>query len=184
MGSGKSRRIALIRGEPGARVTLRWARLMDGRWADGVYSAGAQEPRFEAPAAGDYLVSLHEAPLDQDSAPLSCMLTEVPPEGDAKLLGRDVLKVGDAPFRRAFNYSGGRATLQFELKNSGNYVFQTSGERKNRRACTSCASTAAPRASRLSPSGWRTRRSPATRRPRRPVCCRWCACAAARPAIR
>ncbi|HLL02278.1 MAG TPA: hypothetical protein VK539_16950 [Myxococcaceae bacterium] len=132
MGSGKSRRIALIRGEPGARVTLRWARLMDGRWTDGVYGAGAQAPRFEAPAAGDYLVSLHEAPLDQDSAPLSCMLSEVPPEGDVKPLGRDVLKVGDAPFRRAFNYSGGRATLQFELKNSGNYVFQTSGERKTR----------------------------------------------------
>ncbi|HEX8704031.1 MAG TPA: hypothetical protein VF815_34685 [Myxococcaceae bacterium] len=132
MGSGRSRRIALIRGEPGARVTLRWAQLMDGRWTDGVYGVGRQAPRFDVPQAGDYLVSLHEAPLDQDSAPLGCMLHEVFPEGELKLLGRDVLKVGDAPFRRSFNYDGQGMTLQFELKNSGRYVFQTSGERKSR----------------------------------------------------
>jgi hypothetical protein len=132
MGSGKSRRIALIRGEPGARVTLRWARLMDGRWIDGVYGVGKQTPRFEAPKTGDYLVLLHEAPLDQDSAPLGCMLNEVFPEGELKLLARDVLKIGDAPFRRSFNYDGSGMTLQFELKNSGRYVFQTSGERKSR----------------------------------------------------
>ncbi len=132
MGSGRSRRIALIRGEPGARVTLRWAQLMDGRWTDGVYGVGRQTPRFDIQQMGDYLVSLHEAPLDQDSAPLGCMLHEVFPEGELKPIGRDVLKVGDGPFRRSFNYDGQGMTLQFELKNSGSYVFQTSGERKSR----------------------------------------------------
>jgi hypothetical protein len=32
----KCRRAALIRGEPGARLTLRWARLFEDRWKVGV----------------------------------------------------------------------------------------------------------------------------------------------------
>jgi hypothetical protein len=132
MASAKSRRIALIRGEPGARVALRWARLLEDRWTDGVYGSGTAAPRFDAPQEGEHLISVHEAPLDQDSPPAGCMLSELFPNGEVSLLGRDVLRVGDTPFRRSLNSTGGRATLQFELTGSGRYSLQTSGERKNR----------------------------------------------------
>jgi hypothetical protein len=129
MTSGKNRRVALIRGEPGARLALRWSRLLADRWTDGVYGAGA--PRFDAPGEGEYLVAIHEAPLDQDSAPAGCLLSEVFANGEMSPVARDVLKVGGTPFRRSFNYNGS-ATLQFELTGSGRYFLQTSGERKNR----------------------------------------------------
>ena len=51
------RRVALIRGEPGTRVTLRWARLLEGAWRDGVYGTGAQAINFVAEQDGDYLVA-------------------------------------------------------------------------------------------------------------------------------
>ena len=66
--SAKRRRVALIRGEPGAHVTLRWARLLAGSgWEDGVYGSGAQSLRFDVAKEGDYLVAIHETPLDQDT---------------------------------------------------------------------------------------------------------------------
>ena len=131
--SSERRRVALIRGEPGTRVTLRWARLLKNRWEDGVYASGAQSLRFYMPTAGDYLVGIHETPLDQDSAPVGCALSQVFPNGEVMLKGRDLLQVGpDRPFRRSFNYNGNSATLQFELTRSGRYVFQTAGERKTR----------------------------------------------------
>ncbi|WP_224360294.1 hypothetical protein [Hyalangium versicolor] len=132
--SGSKRgRVALIRGEPGARLTLRWARLLLDRWEDGVYGSGAQSLGFEVVKGGDYLVGIHETPLDQDSAPVGCSLSQVFTQGDSLLQGRDLLKVGpDAPFRRSFNYNGNSATLQFEITRSARYVFQTAGERKTR----------------------------------------------------
>jgi hypothetical protein len=129
----KSRRVALIRGEPGARVTLRWARLLEDRWRDGVYGGGAQSIRFSPESGGDYLVAIHETPLDQDSAPVGCMMNQVFSRAEPAQQGRDLLEVGpDRPFRRAFNYNGSSSTLQFEITRSGRYVFQTAGERKTR----------------------------------------------------
>jgi hypothetical protein len=132
-GSGRSRRVALIRGEPGARVTLRWARLLEDFWKDGVYGGGARSVRFDSVDEGDVLVALHETPLDQDSAPVGCSLSQVFPQGETALMGRDLPEVStDKPFRRAFNYDGRGAVLQFEVTRSGRYVFQTSGDRKTR----------------------------------------------------
>lgn len=129
----KSRRVALIRGEPGARVTMRWARLLDGAWRDGVYGTGAQAISFVAEKDADYLVAVHETPLDQDSAPVGCTLNEVFVMADSVQRGRDLLEVSpDRPFRRAFNYNGSSSTLQFEVTRSGRYVVQTAGERKTR----------------------------------------------------
>ncbi|MFL5344174.1 MAG: hypothetical protein ACJ8AT_05240, partial [Hyalangium sp.] len=129
----KHRRVALIRGEPGAHVTLRWARLYDGRWEDGVYGNGAQSLSFGVPKEGDYLVTIHETPLDQDHAPVGCALNAVLSSGDTLVQRRDLLQVSpDSPFRRSFNYSGGGATLQFEITRSARYVFQTAGDRKTR----------------------------------------------------
>ncbi|MDY7233217.1 hypothetical protein [Hyalangium rubrum] len=129
--SGKSRRVALIRGEPGARVTLRWARLMTDGWTDGVYGTGAAMV-FQAARDGDHLVAIHETPIDQDSAPVGCAMSQFVPMSDTVLIGRDLLQVGDKPFRRAFNYDGRSTILQFEVTRSGRYTFQTSGDRKNR----------------------------------------------------
>jgi hypothetical protein len=133
LASSKSGRVALIRGEPGARLTLRWARLLEERWTDGVYGRGAGWFSFTPDKDGDYLVALHETPLDQDSAPVGCVLNQTFRQGDPVQQGRDLLEVSpDKPFRRSFNYSGGSATLQFEITRSGRYVFQTAGERKTR----------------------------------------------------
>ncbi|HYI01062.1 hypothetical protein [Hyalangium sp.] len=130
----KGRRVVLIRGEPGTRVTLRWARLLEGqRWTDGVYGGGARGIAFQVDNEGDYLVAVHETPLDQDSAPVGCILNNMPTAGDPMQQGRDLLEVSpDKPFRRSFNYNGSSATLQFEITRSGRYVFQTAGERKTR----------------------------------------------------
>ncbi len=129
----KRRRVALIRGEPGAHVTLRWARLLERYWEDGVYGSGAQSLRFDVAKEGDYLVAIHETPLDQDNVPVGCALSEVLSRGDTRLQRRELLQVGpDTPFRRSFNYNGNSATLQFEITRSGRYVFQTAGERKTR----------------------------------------------------
>jgi hypothetical protein len=129
----KRRRVALIRGEPGAQLTLRWARLLQDRWADGVYGAGSTALRFDVIKGGEYLVGIHETPLDQDSAPMGCSLSQVFSNGDTLPMGKDLLPVSqDRPFRRSFNYNGGSAVLQFEITRSGRYVFQTAGERKNR----------------------------------------------------
>lgn len=129
----KNRRAALIRGEPGARVMLRWARLLEERWRDGVYGGGAQSIGFSPEKDGDYLVAVHETPLDQDSAPMGCVLNQTFARADPVQKGRDLLEVSpDKPFRRAFNYNGSSATLHFELSRSGRYVFQAAGERKTR----------------------------------------------------
>jgi len=129
----KSRRVALIRGEPGTRVTLRWARLLEDRWMDGVYGGGAQSIGFSMGSSGDYLVAVHEMPLDQDSAPVGCTLNQVFAKAEPVQQGRDLLEVSpDRPFRRAFNYNGSSSTLHFEITRSGRYVFQTAGERKTR----------------------------------------------------
>lgn len=129
----KGRRVAFIRGEPGTRVTLRWARLLDEAWTDGVYGRGSQSIRFTPEKDADYLVAVHEMPLDQDSAPVGCTLNEVFEKNDSEQRARDLLEVSpDRPFRRAFNYSGSSATVQFEVTRSGRYVIQTAGERKTR----------------------------------------------------
>ena len=129
----KSRRVALIRGEPGTRVTMRWARLLQDTWRDGVYGSGAQAINFVGEQDGDYLVAVHEMPLDQDSAPVGCTLNEVFEKADPVQRARDLLEVSpDRPFRRAFNYRGNSSTVQFEITRSGRYVIQTAGERKTR----------------------------------------------------
>jgi hypothetical protein len=131
--SSSGRHVALLRGEPGTRLTLQWARLTSGEdFTDGSYGSGGQVLRFKAHAGGDFLVGLHEVPLDIDSTPLGCMLEAQSPEGWAPV-AVDVPEVDrERPFRRAFNYGGSAATLWFRVARSGRYVFATSGERKSR----------------------------------------------------
>ncbi|PTL76044.1 hypothetical protein [Vitiosangium sp. GDMCC 1.1324] len=131
---GSGRHVALLRGEPGARLTLQWARLeTDDTFVDGSYGSGSVTPRFDAPATGEYLVGLHEVPLDPDSTPLGCMLESWLPNGNWAPVTFDAPEVGpDRPFRRAFNYDGSNATVWFRVTRSGRYVFSTSGERKGR----------------------------------------------------
>ncbi|MBI3181214.1 MAG: hypothetical protein HYZ28_03625 [Myxococcales bacterium] len=127
-----ARHVLLVRGAPGTRVHLEWAALGgQGPWRDGFYGSGRQHLTFRAEESGEYLVGLHDVPLDEDSPPLSCELARL-----AKLerlpLGRDFLKVGpERPIEREFNYLQG-ATIWFELEKGGRYRIQTQGGRKSR----------------------------------------------------
>ncbi|HYO51505.1 hypothetical protein [Archangium sp.] len=127
------RHVALLRGEPGTRLTLQWARLTTSEtFTDGSYGQSGLTPRFDAPSTGEFLVGLHEVPLDPDSTPLGCML-ETAANGNWVPLAFDVPEVGaDRAFRRAFNYNGSNATIWFRVTRSGRYVFSTSGDRKGR----------------------------------------------------
>jgi hypothetical protein len=130
--SGAGRHVALLRGEPGTRLLLQWARLTTGDFTDGSYGQGAQSLRFRAPSSGEYLVGLHEVPLDTDSTPLGCMVEQETPDQWVPV-GFDGPEVGpERPFRRAFNYDGSSATVWFRVTRSGRYVFSTSGERRGR----------------------------------------------------
>jgi hypothetical protein len=133
MASSGGRHVAVLRGEPGTKLMLQWARLStDGTFTDGSYGQGTYSPRFKVPTSGEYLVGLHEVPLDTDSAPLGCMLEQETPDNWVPV-GFDGPEVGpERPFRRAFNYDGSSATIWFRVARSGRYVFATSGERKNR----------------------------------------------------
>lgn len=190
-----SRHVALLRGEPGARLTLQWAKLagrrtpyapppseeaaseeesseetpseepqpepeegsQDGEesepapeeapaappqprldWvvlgdvAPGVYSEDVLAPQFTVSASGEYLVGLHEIPIDVDSAPLGCLVEEAKGPGWVPV-AYDVPSLdAEHPFRRSFNYDGSTATVRFEVKRAGNYLVATGGERKNR----------------------------------------------------
>jgi hypothetical protein len=129
---GGGRHVALLRGEPGTRLTLQWASLASEDFTDGSYGPGAQSLRFRPPTSGEYLVGFHEVPLDTDSTPLGCMLEQETP-GDWTPIAFDVPEVGpESPFRRAFNYDGSSATVWFRVTRSGRYTFATSGERKGR----------------------------------------------------
>ncbi|OJT19980.1 hypothetical protein BO221_32785 [Archangium sp. Cb G35] len=132
-GAAASRHVAILRGEPGTRLTLQWAGLPTrDRYLDGTYSQGGSTPYFEAPSSGEFLVGLHEVPLDPDSAPLGCML-ETTSGMDWVPMGFDGPEVGrERAFRRAFNYNGSNATVWFRVTGSGRYVFSTSGDRKSR----------------------------------------------------
>jgi hypothetical protein len=132
-GADASRHVAILRGEPGTRLTLQWARLPTrDRYLDGTYGQGGQTPYFEAPSTGEFLVGLHEVPLDPDSAPLGCML-ETTSGQDWVPIEFDVPEVGpERALRRAFNYNGSNATVWFRVTRSGRYVFSTSGDRKGR----------------------------------------------------
>ncbi|WNG35002.1 hypothetical protein F0U61_16110 [Archangium violaceum] len=138
---GAGRHVALLRGEPGTRLMLQWASLeTDDTFMDGGYGSGSVLPRFHVPSTGEYLVGLHEVPLDPDSTPLGCMLeTWVPRNGNwnngdwVPTSYIDMPEVGpERPFRRAFNYDGSNATVWFRVTRSGRYVFSTSGDRKDR----------------------------------------------------
>jgi hypothetical protein len=132
-GADASRHVAILRGEPGTRLTLQWARLPTReRFQDGTYGQGTLTPYFEAPSTGEFLVGLHEVPLDPDSAPLGCML-ERESGRDWVPLEFDVPEVGpERAFRRAFNYNGSEATVWFRVTRAGRYVVSTSGDRKGR----------------------------------------------------
>lgn len=138
--SEDGRHVALLRGEPGTRLMLQWAPLeTDDTFTDGGYGAGSATPRFDVPGSGEYVVGLHEVPLDPDSTPLGCMLEEwIPPpdrykNGTWAPVASDMPEVApDRPFRRAFNYNGSNTTVWFKVARSGRYVFATSGERRTR----------------------------------------------------
>ncbi|WP_309892118.1 hypothetical protein [Archangium sp.] len=130
--SGSGRHVALLRGEPGTRLLLQWARYSTGEFTDGSYGQAIQSLRFRVPATGDYLVGLHEVPVDTDSTPLSCMVEQETPD-DWVPVGFDGPEVGpERPFRRAFNYNGSSVTVLFEVTRSGRYVVSTGGDRRNR----------------------------------------------------
>lgn len=129
---GSGRHVALLRGEPGTRLTLQWASLAQGNFTDGLYGAGIQSLPFRAPTNAEYVVGLHEVPLDTDSAPLGCMLEQETP-AEWTPIAFDVPEVGpESPFRRAFNYEDSAATIWFRVTQSGRYTFATSGERRSR----------------------------------------------------
>lgn len=132
LATSSSRHVALLRGEPGTRLTLQWARYANDTFLDGAYGYSSTLS-FRAASSGEHLVGLHEVPLDTDSAPLGCMLEVRDSDGDWSYVARDVPTVDvDRPLRRPFNYDGESATLWFEVLRSGRYTFATSGERKSR----------------------------------------------------
>lgn len=187
--------VALLRGEPGTRLTLQWALLGEPRAPEApppaseaqegdeeprpeseenseeprsseeeapppqedahrsppppvpnepetppdVYSEDALSPRFSVSKSGEYLVGLHEIPVDVDSTPMGCLLQEEQATG-WRVVAQDTLTIGPAhPFRRQFNYDGRAATVWFTVERAGDYVVATGGERKNR--CELFAST-------------------------------------------
>ncbi|WP_375766865.1 hypothetical protein NR798_34990 [Archangium gephyra] len=132
-GAAASRHVAILRGEPGTQLTLQWAPLpAKDRFQDGTYGQGGLTPYFDAPSSGEFLVGLHEVPLDPDNVPLGCML-ETTMGRDWVPVAFDVPKVdAERPLRRAFNYNGSNATVWFDVMRSGRYVFSTSGDRKSR----------------------------------------------------
>lgn len=133
------RKVALVRGEPGTKITLQWAPLVQGAmWMDGAYAESFRQLNFHVPKAGDYLVAMPELPVDSDSAPMGCVLEEII-ERDRRPVdyvekARDAVEVTpQKPFKRAFNYqNAGGALLWFNLTRSHRFNFSTSGARKNR----------------------------------------------------
>lgn len=192
-----SRHVVLLRGEPGTRLTVQWAKLASRRspyaspvseetpseeapseepppeseegsqeseesqaapeeaeqtsreappaprpprqdWvvvedlSPGTYSEDVLAPRFTVGASGEYLVGLHEIPIDVDSAPLGCLLEQAKGPGWVPV-AYDVPAIdAEHPFRRSFNYDGYSATVRFEVKRAGSYLLATGGERKSR----------------------------------------------------
>ena len=133
--SGSGRHVALVRGEPGTRLTLQWARFVSGNdyFSDGSYGPSGQMMRFVPGTTGEHLVGLNEVPLDVDSAPLGCMLETEDGRGNWSPVAFDAVEVDrDRSFRRSFNYDGSSATVWLKVLRSGRYLFATGGERKTR----------------------------------------------------
>ncbi|MFL5319167.1 MAG: hypothetical protein ACJ790_05885, partial [Myxococcaceae bacterium] len=133
MANQSGRHVALLRGEPGTQVSLQWAPLLQTVWADGAYGSSWQMQNFENPSSGEFLLSVHETPLDVDSPPLGCILEEQMTDGDWMERARDILPVAsDRPFKRQFNYDGSSSSIWVDITRSESYLFATSGDRKNR----------------------------------------------------
>ncbi|MGA9525382.1 MAG: hypothetical protein WBV82_28240, partial [Myxococcaceae bacterium] len=138
-----ARHVLVVRGLPGTKVSLQWAPQLDEtRARSGAYAPG---PRtvfgFQPPETGEYLLSLHDVPVDEDAPPLSCLLERAQnsPDGVSDwttkwdIVARDELTVsGTKPFRRAFNHDGQSSRIWFRIGASGQYRVTSSGERNTR----------------------------------------------------
>lgn len=128
-----SRHVLLLRGDPGTQLTVQWAPLLTDHWADGAYGASWESQYFTNEKRGDFLIALHETPIDIDSAPLGCVLEEEISQNSWSEKARDIVKVAsDRPLRRQFNYDGYSSVVWVDIQRSESYLFATSGDRKNR----------------------------------------------------
>lgn len=131
--SHDSRHVIQVAGSPGTAGMLEW-----GAWSseyyllDGSYTSARETLTFGGPAAGEFLVAVHDVPTDIDSAPLSCRLESFQDVRHHFAI-EDYLKVGrDRAFRQAFNYNGREETVWFQVADAGVYDVSTRGELKNR----------------------------------------------------
>ena len=120
--------VFLVRGPPGTRGAIEWAPY---RWDDtsvgygGYYGPSTMRLGFKG-SKGTFFVGVHDLPNDTDSAPLSCQLEQLMPNGDiAQIVRRSVVGIGEGEkLEREFNYDSG-AVIWFEVK--GGNVFQKLG---------------------------------------------------------
>ncbi|MBN2359743.1 MAG: hypothetical protein JXR83_09840 [Deltaproteobacteria bacterium] len=126
--SGKKRHLLVVTGEPGTGGQLQWAPRPKGLLADGEYLTQG-DLEFQAPAAGRYLIGLHDVPTDFDAPPLGCALERRQPDRQWQRMAVDALRIdGKHPFSRQFNLREQGYTLWFELLESGEYRIASSGE--------------------------------------------------------
>ncbi|HNN94260.1 MAG TPA: hypothetical protein PKI03_18410 [Pseudomonadota bacterium] len=125
--------VLMLRGMPGTRGLIEWARTPKANtWAGGYYGAAERNLAFTIDAGGDYLVGLHDLPADTDAAPLGCHLEQQTAKGP-QVVARDVLSLGPGQqLERDFNYDGKNALIWFEVGRSDRYRIETVGGRKNR----------------------------------------------------
>jgi len=120
--------VFVVRGPPGTRGHVEWATYRSDATTTGFggyYGPSTSRLGFKA-SKGTYLVGVHDLPNDTDSAPLSCQLEQLKPNGDvAAIVARSVITLGDGEkLQREFNYDSG-AVIWFEVK--GGNVFQRVG---------------------------------------------------------
>jgi len=117
-----------LSGPPGAAGLLRWAGTTDGGLlADDLYARASGQLSFEAPEAGEYLVSVDDVPMDPDAPPLGCLL-ESTRRVRRELREADFLELGPGRrFERSFNHDGHASTIWFELGAASVVDIQTGG---------------------------------------------------------
>src|SRR5207244_2207391 len=114
-------------GEPGTPVRVQWGAAGNQFVSDGEYAGPTQSLVFRAPSSGEFLVGVHDVPSDRDAPPLSCQLLHEVERQPTLIEARDFLQVSPRrPFDRAFNYTGGEATLWLDATEWGYYTFAAS----------------------------------------------------------